>query len=925
MASASFLSINPQEFGLSEPLSMDLVKLDEYLGSVLEAQEGPELVRNARQLLNGAEIADIPELQNPVTLRQVSRAFTVFFQLANTAEQKEIVRVNRSRPHRRESIEDAILALKNRGLSADDVRTLLSEIEIAPTLTAHPTEAKRKAVLDKLQSIAILLAQSEAPLSLTSPLAGSNLPLEEIDRTLTELWQTDEMRSQRLTVGEEVRNALYFFEKTIMDVIPWLHEDVENALKLHYPGETFKVPTFLTYRSWVGGDRDGNPNVTPEVTWNTLLEHRIVALESYLRQAETLRKELTESSKLVAISAELKNNLDWAVENLPYWEGRTERYRQEPYVLRMIGVELQLRAALDHALDIQQNSARTQVPHAYLGPEQLLSDLKTIQLSLAEGKAENIAYSGRLPAFIRQVEAFGFHLATLDIRQHSDQHELAIQEILSTAGVLPADQPYQNLSEVDKVALLTKELGNPRPLLPHNFEGSPELSHVLKVFHVIHRAKTELSSRSVVAYIISMTHGVSDLLEVLLFCKETNLLRIKGDTFESDLDVVPLFETIEDLHNCGPLTTAMFENPAFRKHVKARGDLQEIMLGYSDSSKDGGFLAANWSLQLTLSELAKVSKQSNIALRLFHGRGGTVGRGGGRANRAILSQPEGSFSGKIRFTEQGEVISFRYALPPIAHRHLEQIVSAVLIATRAPIKGDSQEQRFSQLMNEMEEKSRQVYRELVYEEPGFWPFYTQATPISHISLLPIASRPVSRGGNAITGVPALRAIPWNFAWVQSRATLVSWFGMGSALTEQIERGNLDKLTTMYRDWPFFQSIVNNAQLELMRAHLPTARRYAARVHPEELGERIQARIEAEYRASRDAILAITGQSELMARARVVRNTIEFRSPMVEPLTKAQIWLMDRWEELSEEEAAGVWREAMLQTIAGIAAAMQSTG
>jgi phosphoenolpyruvate carboxylase len=778
--------------------------------------------------------------------------------------------------------------------------------------------------LDKLQSIALLLAESEAPLSLTGPLDWSQLPCEEIDRVLTELWQTDEMRSERLTVREEVRNALYFFERTIMDVIPWLHRDVEDALRAHYPGEDFDVPTFLTYRSWVGGDRDGNPNVTPQVTWETLIEHRIVVLECYLRQIEIIRKELTESSKLVPISEEMAANLSWAVEHLPYWEGRTERYRQEPYVLRMLGIELQLGIALRKAEALRRGDLGV-FPHAYESPEDLLNDLKIVQRSLAAGKAKNIASRGRLPALIRQVEAFGFHLATLDVRQHSDLHEAALQEILSTAGVLKPNQLYKDLSEDEKVTLLTSELASPRPLLPHNFEGSAELSHVLNVFHVIYRARKELSPKSVVAYIISMTHGVSDLLEVLLLCKETNLLRIKDGEYESDLDVVPLFETIEDLHNCYRLTTEMFANAAFRKHVRARKDLQEIMLGYSDSSKDGGFLAANWSLQVTLAELAKVGKESKIGLRLFHGRGGTVGRGGGRANRAILSQPEGSFTGKIRFTEQGEVVSFRYALPPIAHRHLEQIVNAVLLATDAPIHGDTPEQRYATLMGEMEERSRQTYRDFVYEDPDFWPFYTRATPISHISLLPIASRPVSRGGNAIAGVDALRAIPWNFAWVQSRATLVGWFGMGSALQEQLEKGNLEQLATMYREWPFFQSIVNNAQLELMRAHLPTARRYAARVRPLELGKRLQAAIEAEYALTKDAILALTGQTELMARARVVRNTIEYRNPMVEPLTKAQIWLMDRWEQLSPSEAEGVWREAMLQTIAGIAAAMQSTG
>ncbi|HWD41891.1 MAG TPA: phosphoenolpyruvate carboxylase, partial [Fimbriimonas sp.] len=557
-------------------------------------------------------------------------------------------------------------------------------------------------------------------------------------------------------------------------------------------------------------------------------------------------------------------------------------------------------------------------------PEELISDLLVVQRSLAENKAQNVANSGRLPALIRQVEAFGFHLATLDIRQHSEQHAEALQEILVAAGVIGADVDYANLPEEEKLTLLTKELANPRPLVPPDFKGSDIVSHVLDVFHVVRRARSELSKRSVVAYIISMTHGVSDLLEVLLFCKEAGLYRITPYGVESDLDVVPLFETIEDLHNCGPLVTCLLANEAFRKHLEARNNLQEIMLGYSDSSKDGGYIAANWSLQLTLSNLAKVAREKGIGLRLFHGRGGTVGRGGGRANRAIMSQPEGSFSGRIRFTEQGEVISFRYSLQPIAHRHLEQIVGAVLLATNASGSGQAEE-KYGLIMHAMEEKSRSVYRSLVYEDPEFWSFYTQATPISHISLLPIASRPVSRGGNAIGGVEGLRAIPWNFAWVQSRAVLVGWYGMGSALQEQIDQGNLESLRTMYREWPFFRTVVDNAQLELMRANLRTSRLYSARVEPEELGQRMEDLIEGEYAKTKDGILSLTGQSELMARARVVRNTVEFRNPMVEPLSKAQVWLMDRWDSLSEEDRGGVWREAMLQTIAGIAAAMQSTG
>ncbi|HWD41433.1 MAG TPA: phosphoenolpyruvate carboxylase, partial [Fimbriimonas sp.] len=347
MGDKAFLGYHPEEFGLSEPLSQDLTKLDRLLGEVLRVQEGDRLIELSRKMLAGASIEELPELSDPAMIRQVARAFTVFFQLANTAEQKEIVRVNRLREDRRESIADAVGQLKARGCTADQVRELLAKIEISPTLTAHPTEAKRRAVLDKLVSIALLLAKSEAPLPLTAHLDAESLPLEEIERTLTELWQTDEMRSQRLTVPEEVRNALYFFERTIMEVVPWLHEDLEKALAATYPGEEFRVPTFLTYRSWVGGDRDGNPNVTPEITWNTLLEHRILALETYLKYAGDLRRELTESTKLVPISDEMKASIEKDRGELPYSREQLKRYSQEPYVVKMLGVEMRLRAALE--------------------------------------------------------------------------------------------------------------------------------------------------------------------------------------------------------------------------------------------------------------------------------------------------------------------------------------------------------------------------------------------------------------------------------------------------------------------------------------------------------------------------------------------------------------------------------------------------
>jgi phosphoenolpyruvate carboxylase len=916
----SFLNVEPEAYGLSQSLSHDLRTLDRLLGKVLGEQEGEDLIDLARRLVSEQHPEQlVEELGDPGMIRQLARAFTVLFQLANTAEQKEIVRVNRERSDgRRESIRDAVAQLKARGLSADEVQQLLERIRITPTLTAHPTEAKRKAILDKLQSIALLLSEAEATPTLTERLDAGHLARAEIERTLTTLWQTDEMRARQLTVDEEVRNALYFFERTIMEVVPWLHEDLEEALEEAYAGHEFEIPTFITYRSWVGGDRDGNPNVTPEVTWQTLLAHRSHVLEMYLPRVEALRKELTQSDKLVPVAEELRNSIRQDEFRRLVPQEQLERYSQEPYVVKLLNVEERLRQSIRSCRGVA-------APDAYVAAEELLSDLKVVQASLFESQAGELARYGALPHLIRQVEAFGFHLATLDVRQHSDEHAKALTEILTASGVI-SGREYGDLDEAEKIELLTQELHNPRPLLPVDYHASEQTKKALDVFHVIRRARRELSDQAIVAYVISMTHGISDILEVLLLCKEAGLTRVSPDgTIESELDVVPLFETIEDLHMSGRLVTDLFANPSYRSHMESRGMRQEVMLGYSDSSKDGGYLAANWALQSTITMLAGVSRDTGVPITLFHGRGGTVGRGGGRANRAILSQPAGSFSGQIRFTEQGEVISFRYSLPPIAHRHLEQIVSAVILAASG--KGEEgAEEQYGQVMGHLEETSRAAYRKLVYDDDEFWTFYTQATPIEHISLLPIASRPVFRPGKALSGIEGLRAIPWNFAWVQSRAMLVGWYGLGTALAEATasEEG-LQTLQRMYESWPFFRTVIDNAQLELIRAHLPTARLYAARVQPQGLADRMMAEIEREYEWTRDCILKITGQPRLLESAKVVRSTVEFRNPLTMPLNVLQVALMNRWEGLSEEEQTGVWREAMLQSIAGIAAAMQSTG
>lgn len=955
---APFFGLKPRECGLSEPLTDDIQLLDCLLGEMLREQEGDDLLTLAHQLAEFTAHPEsdprdlftaLPALSDPLTAERLLRAFTVLFQLLNTAEQKEIVRVNRARQEtaghqpRSESIGEAIARLKAAGVTAKEMEALLKRIDICPTLTAHPTEARRRAVLDKLQRIAEGLAERAFPASaprLDTPLSqGSDTAEAKLRRELTELWQTDELRATPITVPEEARNALFFFERTILDVVSWLHTDVRAALQEHYPDQVFDIPPFLTYRSWVGGDRDGNPNVTPEVTWRTLLEHRRLALEFYADRLDRLRRELTQGLRNISPEDPLLASLEKDAFEVPIPEERRRRHQAEPYVLKLLFMRERILANLRHCQELASDrnpldsglNPKPADAYAYADAAAFVADLELVQESLRRNKAGILADSGLMASLRIQARTFGFHLAALDIRQHSDEHAKALTEIFRAARVLPSIAAYADLPEEEKVALLARELRNPRPLISRDAALSDSTRNVLRVFEVIRLARRRLSPESVVCYIISMTHAVSDMLEPLLLAKEAGLLRWQdGEKMESELDIIPLFETIDDLHRSDTLMGSLYSSLEYRLHLKSRGNFQEIMLGYSDSSKDGGFLAANWALQDTQARLARVCKAQGISMRLFHGRGGTVGRGGGRANRAILSQPPGSFDGRIRFTEQGEVISFRYSLAPIAHRHLEQIVSAALLATTTrrvegmPRRTEEPEDWLS-AVRDMAAHSRGIYRTMVHDDPEFWVFYAQATPIKHISRLPIASRPVSRTGKQLTSVDDLRAIPWVFAWVQSRYVVPGWYGLGSALEWYVaqDAGNLERLQTMYREWLFFRAVIDNAQLELTRADLKTAIRYAERTKSKKIGKKFHSLISEEFERTRTWVLQTVNQPELLSHSRVVRSTVDLRNPAVLPLSYLQVALMEAQESGQEEDST--WREAILLSITGIAAAMQSTG
>ncbi len=940
-----FLGVEPDAFNLSSALTDDIALLDRLLGEVLGTQQESGVLEIARRL--AADDSEphtlfdrMPELRDVRVLQRLVRAYTILFQLMNTAEQKEIVRVNRERQVRAgravrtESVREAVQAMKDAGVSAVEMRRLIERLEITPTLTAHPTEARRRSVLDKLHAVAAALVERTLPDDaprLDAPLDTRESAEAAIVRLLTALWQTDELRASPLTVADEATNTLYFFERSIFDIVAWLHADLHEALAAAYPGETFEIGPFVRYRSWVGGDRDGNPNVTPEVTWETLRRHKARILGHYIARIEALRRELTQSTRLVCVSEDLVASLEADGQRAPLSASELRRYRLEPYALKLVYMHARLQATLaelDTRSDFRAISAGRERGAAYRDADEFLHDLEIMRRSLEANRGDELARSGSLASLIAQAMTFRFHLGTLDIRQHSEEHSAAVDEMLHAARLLEPGDAYDELDESAKVELLTREIRNPRPLLADPTSVSEDAQRVLQVFDVVREARRHLSRDCVETYIISMTHGVSDILEVLLLAKERGLVRWRlsdGEArLESDIDVVPLFETIEDLHRCVDLMRTLFADAVYRTHLEARGTFQEIMLGYSDSSKDGGFLAANLTLYDTQARLADACREAGIGVRFFHGRGGTVGRGGGRANRAILSQPAGAFDGRIRFTEQGEVISFRYGVPPLGHRHMEQIVSAALFASSDKTARAEVRPEWRDAMQAMAESSLRVYRALVHEDPEFWDFYVQATPIGHITRLPIASRPASRS-KRLSGLDALRAIPWVFAWVQSRYVVPGWYGLGAAMQAYAgdDPARVALLTEMYRDWLFFRMVVNNAQLELLRADMATAAWYAARVEPRELGTKMHERLREEHRLSREWILRITGQDELLGHAPAVRETVALRNPTLRPLSKVQVALMERLE--GEDEPEAQWQETMLLTIIGIAAAMQSTG
>ncbi len=915
-------------------LSTTIKLLGDLLGEVILEQESDELFKREERIRTLAKArrageagaarqlaAEIESLSTD-SARVIASAFALYFDLVNLAEEATRVRALRERQKTGQSIgasvSEAVAALKAHGVTPEQMAARLAALRIELVMTAHPTEAKRRTILSKLHR----LAEGLRALYYTDLVPPEHAAhLDAIRAEITALWLTDRTRTTRPTVTDEVRTVLYHVSEVFWEALPRLYADLNAALARHYPGLAVHRP-WLTLASWIGGDRDGNPNVTAEVTAETLRLHRGLAVEKHRADLQELARRLSLSAELVPLPDELKHWLDKRRPLAGHAAYLEKRYAAEPYRL----ITSLLAADLENA---SQDDMRARL---------LASDDHTARAVVAELTAPLDLIAAALPARLRhadvqairrRLEVFGLHAARLDLREESTRLAVTLGELLRALNL---DLNFEQAPDAARAETITRLLSEPRPALAVNPGITANTAETWALFRLIARAQSVYGRALLGPFIISMTRGPADVLTVLLLAQWAGCA--------DGLQIVPLFETVDDLDNAPRILTDLFSLGVYRQHLAAGGDEQMVMIGYSDSNKDGGYLASNWALYQAQENIARVCAAHHVRLTFFHGRGGTIARGGGPAHRAIAAQPPGTVQGRFRVTEQGETIALRYADPDLAHRHLEQIVSAVLLASIPQGQAGEQGGRgagegafpvpvhprtpahWRQVMSEMAATARAEYRALVYETPGFVDYWRAATPIDEISRLTIGSRPAARraGGLQIANV---RAIPWVFSWMQSRFNLPSWYGLGAALGDRESRPPAE----MYAGWPFFRNLIDNAEMSLLKADMGIAALYSELVPDRPLAETIFARLQAEYDRTRDAVLSIKEQAELLQSDPIIRRSIERRNPYVDPLNYLQIATLRRLRALTEpdDDEALALREVIGLTINGIAAGLRNTG
>jgi len=908
------------------PLRYDIRLLGRILGETVRAQEGDaifefiERIRlTALRFHRDADETARKELQTIINglpddqAIRIIRAFGYFSHLANIAEDQHHIR--RSRAYamanaapRQGTMAHALAHARDGGLSRAALQAFFGSAVCSPVLTAHPTEIRRQSSIDREMEIAKLLDERDRVQFTPEELTANRKALR---RAVLTLWQTSILRGTRLAVLDEVANGLAYYDYTFLRELPRFYADLEDQFGAIDPAwEDLDVPSFLRVGSWIGGDRDGNPFVTADVLNRALRMQSERAFRFYLEEVHQLGGELSLDERMVQVSDAARA----LVERSP---DRSPQRQNEPYRRAIAGIYARLARTARALCGIEAARRVVGEASAYVDATEFLEDLDVLSHSLTVNGSPSLA-RGRLRLLRRAVDVFGFHLTSIDLRQNSDVHERVIAELFAMVG---GSADYRALGEDDRVALLLEEIRSPRPLVSVHLPYSDETAAELAILRAAADGHRLYGRASVPHYIISKANGASDILEVAVLLKEVGLLRPREG--QLDVDIVPLFETIGDLQRCGDVMETVFAQPEYRRLLASRGDVQEVMLGYSDSNKDGGYLTSTWELYKAELALIETYRRHDAGLRLFHGRGGSVGRGGGPSYQAILAQPAGAMQGAIRITEQGEVIAAKYSNAEVGRRNLETLAAATLEATLLDSQRPGPRTEYLAAMGELSAHAYREYRRLVYETEGFERYFREATVIGEIANLNIGSRPASRTGSK--RIEDLRAIPWVFSWSQCRLMLPGWYGFGSAVGSWINShpaNGMAILKAMYRDWPFFTTMLSNMDMVLAKSDIAIASRYAELVSDPALREGIFGRLRAEWDESIRALLEITEQKTLLERNPLLARSIRNRFPYIDPLNHVQIELLQRHRAGATDESVV---EGIHLSINGIAAGLRNSG
>ena len=896
--------------------------------AVEKLRKGYISLRKADNPKKRAQLMKFIETLDADTLTQVVRAFSIYFSLINIAEEDYQHLQRREQVFNGKSLwlgsfDHTLEEFRLDGIDAMQLQDLLDHLAYIPVFTAHPTESKRRSVMNALRRIFLI---NDRLNDIRYGKSQREELTEELETEIQQLWRTNEVREHKPQVRDEIKNGLYYFRTSLFNTVPHIYRNLERKIDKHYPNSNITVPSFLRFGSWIGGDRDGNPFVKPETTAMALRMQTQVILQEYCYRVIELNKQLTHSIELCTPSDSFMKSLELD-ENIRFevYAASPNAFSNAPYRRKLSFMHYRLQQNLAQVTARLCNESDEGFIHAYPSEQEFINDLQLIKSSLCSHGDENIA-DGRLKDLIRVAETFGFFLLKLDIRQESTRHTDAVADIMQQIAGTP---DYHSLDEEARQKLLSEQIDNP-PQFELNRKQLDELNReTLDVFELMANMRDEISPRAFGNYVISMTHAASHVLEVMWLASLAGLAGRdeQGESF-CQIRISPLFETIEDLGHIEYVLRALFDNPVYNRLLKISGNLQEAMLGYSDSCKDGGIMASSWNLYDAQQKVIRLTNQFDIDCRLFHGRGGTIGRGGGPTHDSILSQPEGTVHGQIKFTEQGEVLSYKYSNMETAIYELTMGVSGLMKASRSIIsdKKPVAKENYLKTMQTLTRFGEASYRELTDNTEGFLDYFYETTPVSEIGLMNIGSRPSHRKANRSKA--SIRAIPWVFGWAQSRTTLPAWYGIGTALSSFIDgnEDNLKQLQEMNRNWPYFKAMLNNTQMALLKADMSTAKEYSDLCENRETEQRVFRMIYDEHKRTVENILAIAGNGSLLADTPALAVSLKRRDPYLDPLSHIQILMLKRFrDEQATESEQTVWLNPLLRTISAVAAGMRNTG